>query len=119
MPNFLVGDEQGHLKLLEHRHESFPDGKNYRLTTLSQRSAEQQKMVVNPDLGGTKAVRFRADIHIIYSTNEEQVISGYSDGTVILSTFHGGDRTSVTTEEWRSTCFKPDSSYIGLASSKK
>ena len=54
-----------------------------------------------------------------YSTNEEQVISGYSDGTVTLSTFHGGDRTSVTTEEWRSTCFKPDSSYIGLASSKK
>jgi len=66
MPNFLVGDEQGHLKLLEHRHEPFPDGKNYRLTTLSQRSAEQQKIVVNPDLGGTKAVRFRADIHIIF-----------------------------------------------------
>jgi len=54
-----------------------------------------------------------------YSTNEEQVISGYSDGTVTLSTFHGGDRTSVTTEEWRSTRFKPGSSYIGLASSKK
>jgi len=66
MPNFLFGDEQGHLKSLEYRHEPFPDGKNYRLTTLSQRSAEQQKMVVNPDLGGRKAVRFRAEITIIF-----------------------------------------------------
>ncbi|KAL9715104.1 hypothetical protein Ac2012v2_001764 [Leucoagaricus gongylophorus] len=105
MPCFLVGDEQGYLKSLEYRHEPFADGKNYKLTTLSQRSTGQQKisvqrMAVNPDLGGAKAV-----------------ISGYSDGAVTLSTFHGDDRTS-TTEEWRDTRFKPGNSYVGLATSK-
>jgi len=63
MPCFLVGDEQGYLKSLEYRHEPFADGKNYKLTTLSQRPTGQQKisvqrMAVNPDLGGAKAVRF-------------------------------------------------------------
>ncbi|KAF5357795.1 hypothetical protein D9756_001616 [Leucocoprinus leucothites] len=108
MPRFLIGDEQGQVKSLTYHSDPFADGTKYKLTTLSQRGTEEQKIsiqrmaVVSPDVGGPKAV-----------------VTGCSNGTITLSTFQGEDgETLATTKEWQDSRFKPGTSYIGLAASE-
>ncbi|KAJ3573963.1 hypothetical protein NP233_g2088 [Leucocoprinus birnbaumii] len=109
MPRFLVGDEQGQIKSLEYYSEPSGDAAKYKITTLSHQAVQEQKisiqrMALGSDVGGTKAV-----------------LSGFSNGTVALSTFQeddSGERLR-TIKEWKDSRSKPGGSYVGLATHEK